>query len=695
MNRVACCLSLMCLWWSIPRDGISQEADSAAPAAHRAGETIANSLGMKLTLIPAGEFQMGSDERQDVLEKAFESKDDPGIAIAGDVTIPATFDPPGFPEFSRPKDYTAEQPAHRVKITRPFYMSKFEVTNGQFARFVEAASYKTDAERDGKGGWQWVPEADTLVQKPEYTWRDWQADYGDECPVVNVSWNDAVAFCKWLSAQEGKTYRLPTEAEWEYACRAGSETRFYRGDDEPAVLKIANVRGFRLVFNGPEIKKENFTQQRLTPKPQDGYPFVAPAGQFRRNRFNLYDITGNVSEWCADWFSPEYYSRSPAADPAGPESGISRVLRGGGWDSAPIRCRSAFRSGAAPDDRFGSIGFRVVLNADVGAAEVRSLALEQNETKDNSGPAENQVKQPPQVETITNTLGMKLARVPAGEFTMGSDESLAELKGSFIAPGFFDQHGFAAERPAHTVRISMPFYMGVYEVTNGQFQKFADVSRYETDAEKDGEGGYGLDTNRISQNPKFNWRSWGYQHSDDRPVVNVSWNDAVAFCEWLSAQEGKTYRLPTEAEWEYACRAGSETRFYNGDDPQGLTKIGNVPDSTFKRAFPSVGFALETKDGYVLTAPVGRFLPNRFGLYDMAGNVSEWCFDVADPAYYASSPTVDPRGPHSGEARAIRGGGWSYYPLLCRSSSRIWEAPTFRRNYLGFRVIREQEKGDD
>ncbi|HUY90885.1 MAG TPA: SUMF1/EgtB/PvdO family nonheme iron enzyme [Pirellulales bacterium] len=337
--------------------------DAPKPAAQQAARTITNSLGMKLALIPVGAFSMGSDEAQDQLERAFATSDDPDVTILGDLPMPSSFDPPGFPEFAKPKGYAAEHPAHRVKITKPFHLGAFEVTKGQFRKFVEAAGYKTDAEKDGKGGWDWVQEAETLVQKPEYNWRTWEPDEGEDHPVVNVTWNDATAFCAWLSAKEGKKYRLPSEAEWEYACGAGGDARFHGGDDEAALLKIGNVRGFRLELVS-ETKQKNFTHTRLAPKPKDGYIFTAPVGRFRPNRFGLYDMTGNVSEWCADRFDDQYYAKSPAVDPQGPAGGASRVLRGGGWDSAPIRSRSAFRSGAKPDARFGSIGFRVALSAE-------------------------------------------------------------------------------------------------------------------------------------------------------------------------------------------------------------------------------------------------------------------------------------------------------------------------------------------
>ncbi len=120
-------------------------------------------------------------------------------------------------------------------------------------------------------------------------------------------------------------------------------------------------------------------------------------------------------------------------------------------------------------------------------------------------------------------------------------------------------------------------------------------------------------------------------------MVNVSWNDAVAFCKWLSKKEGNTYRLPTEAEWEYACRAGTTTRYYSGDDPETLAKVGNVADATAKAKFPDWKYTIKASDGYVFTSPVGSFQPNAFGLYDMHGNAWQWCAD-----WYARNTTPSP-----------------------------------------------------
>src|SRR5262249_39015533 len=152
--------------------------------------------------------------------------------------------------------------------------------------------------------------------------------------------------------------------------------------------------------------------------------------------------------------------------------------------------------------------------------------------------------------------------------------------------------------------------------------------------------------------PRFSWKNVGWEQADDHPVVNVSWNDAVAFCDWLSKKEGKKYELPTEAEWEYACRAGKTTRFQTGADPESLVGSANLPDASAAGQFPA-WTTVRGDDGFVFTAPVGKFKPNAWGLYDMAGNVWEWCTDSY--AAYPAGPVTDPRPDEDGADRVLRG----------------------------------------
>ena len=297
---------------------------------------------------------------------------------------------------------------------------------------------------------------------------------------------------------------------------------------------------------------------------------------------------------------------------------------------------------------------------------------------------------------ITNSIGMKLTLVPSGEFLMGSGESaeethtlLTKTEGKNSLPADF----FKMEHPQHRVRITKPFYLGTYHVTRGQFQQFVADTGYKTDAEKGEQpGAYGWDPDKkeFGFNEKYSWRKWGFEQTDEHPVVNVSWNDAVAFCKWLSGKEGKTYRLPTEAEWEYACRAGTTTRYYSGDDPEALAKVGNVADATAKARFPDWKNTIKASDGYAFTAPVGSFKPNAFGLYDMHGNAFQWCADWYGAEYYTASPADDPSGPDSGMVRILRGGSWIDGPVYCRSAFRNSLAHDYQWYFTGFRVARTQ-----
>ncbi len=278
---------------------------------------------------------------------------------------------------------------------------------------------------------------------------------------------------------------------------------------------------------------------------------------------------------------------------------------------------------------------------------------------------------------ITNSIDMKLVSIPAGKFLMGSPK---------------DEKERAGDEEQHEVEITKPFHMGVYTVTVGQFRQFVKDAGYKTEAEKDGEGGWGYNaaTKDFEKDKKYNWQNVGWDQTDDHPVVNVTWNDAVAFCDWLSKKEGKEYRLPTEAEWEYSCRAGTKTRFYCGDGEDSLKGVANIADAAFKKKYPAGSWAVAWDDGYPFTAPVGKFRPNAFGLYDMHGNVWQWCGDWYDGDYYKDSPRQDPQGPQDGDAgafRVIRGGSFSDVARYCRSASRFRIEPLYRINLIGFRVV--------
>jgi len=290
-----------------------------------ASKTPADSIGIKLVRIEPGEFTMGSTEAQ--LDEAQRSD-------------------PNFKKTSP----LAGKPAHLVRITKPFYLGETEITRGQFRRFVRDTGYQTEAESDGTGGEGYSGGARGWEKIKQFNWQNPGFSQSDEHPVVMVSWNDAVKFCEWLSEREQMSYRLPTEAEWEYACRAGTSGNFQSSDDPATLAVYGNVADAALtshfvIFGGINA--------------DDGYVFTAPVRHYRANSFGLFDMHGNVEEWCADWHDPNYYAQSPIEDPPGPSSGDVRVVRGGSWGTPVRSCWSAYRGRNSPSDRGDRLGFRV------------------------------------------------------------------------------------------------------------------------------------------------------------------------------------------------------------------------------------------------------------------------------------------------------------------------------------------------
>jgi sulfatase modifying factor 1 len=296
---------------------------------------------------------------------------------------------------------------------------------------------------------------------------------------------------------------------------------------------------------------------------------------------------------------------------------------------------------------------------------------------------------------------MTFVKLPAGEFLMGSDEAPEALARAYprLPAERFAQLG--DEQPVHRVRITRAFWMGQTEVTVGQFKRFIEASGYVPGSIADGTGGYGwradydpATTQRgdafEGRDPRYSWRNPGFVQGDDHPVVNVTWNDAQALAAWLSKTEARHYRLPTEAEWEYACRSNTRTRYSAGDDPASLRLVANVFDASSAKHWPQwQPMALQSNDGFAFTAPVGSFAPNDWGLYDMHGNAWEWVADWYSDDYYAHSPIDDPQGPASGAVRVRRGGSWHTWPFYARSSYRNWNTPDTRYTLVGIRLVRD------
>jgi len=263
-------------------------------------------------------------------------------------------------------------------------------------------------------------------------------------------------------------------------------------------------------------------------------------------------------------------------------------------------------------------------------------------------------------EAYTEDLGdgvtLEMVWIPPGEFMMGSKLSAAEVARKYGGEAKY----FEDEVPRHKVTLTEGFWLGKYEVTNAQYR------RHDSGHSSGEYKGHSMD-------------------GADQPVVMVSWDDAAAFCKWLSQETGRSYALPSEAQWEYACRAGTDTVRYWGDDDESMGRYANVADSTAKSEWSDWTIA-ETTDGFKVSAPVGRYKPNAFGLYDMIGNVWEWCADWYDEDYYGSSPSKNPTGPTSGSLRVNRGGCWDYSPGGCRAAYRGRDAPGGRGGILGFRL---------
>jgi formylglycine-generating enzyme required for sulfatase activity len=238
-------------------------------------------------------------------------------------------------------------------------------------------------------------------------------------------------------------------------------------------------------------------------------------------------------------------------------------------------------------------------------------------------------------EPITNTFGMTFNNIPAGTFRMGSP---------------VEEYGRAEYEYPHKVTITKRFYMQTTEVTQGQWTAVMGTEPW-------------INKFYVKEGPNY-------------AASYVSWDDAIAYCKKLSDKESKTYRLPTEAEWEYACRAGTETAWSFGDDEKVLGDYAWYRENT-----------IDIGEKYA--HQVGRKKPNPFGLYDMHGNVFEWCNDYYGAAYYQSSLGEDPTGPAQGSSRVLRGGSWPYNSPNSRSANRDTYDADYRYHYNGFRLVRE------
>ncbi len=639
---------------------------------------------------------------------------------------------------------SSERPLH-AGLLDSFLMGKYEVTNRQYCDFLNAAEdgneIKVDAgivyaSSDDSNSY---PYCDTSTNS-SYSQIDYNNVSGtfsvrtkgqpprdmSNDPMVLVSWYGAAAYCNWKSGEEEyqqcydindpnwecdfskKGYRLPTEAEWEYAARGGKPYRRFPWGDK------INHDCANYAANGSAYTYDMspYTTYTFHPDWNDGiYPYTSPAGSFSANCFRLFDMAGNVWEWCNDWYNSTYYSTSPYDNPQGPVNGTFRVLRGGSWKYDASHCRMALRCSSYPIGRNDIFGFRVVRDfalADCPSADLtgdcfvdfEDFALIANQwlISEPSGPYD-------------------MAYIPYGGFEMGNHFT----------------EGFSPELPLHAVLLDS-FYLGKYEITNRQYCDFLNSAEDGGEIKVDGGIVYAssdagnsypycdTSTSRsysqiVYSGGVFSVRTkpevGGRDMSDD-PMVQVSWYGSAAYCNWRSHQEGyetcynlstwdcdfskKGYRLPTEAEWEYAARGGSPYyRFPWGDT---ITHSQANYCSYWEEGSPvysydlspTEGFHPDCNDGiYPYTSVVSSFSANGFGLYDMVGNVFEWCNDWHNSNYYTTSPYYNPQGPLSGTYRVLRGGSWADNPSRCRSAARFGYWPDGRGYHYGFRIVRDLE----
>ena len=489
--------------------------------------------------------------------------------------IPAGEFEMGSPPNEGPQRSPSEQ-ARQVQITKSFWMGKYEVTQAQYQALMGT--------------------------NPAFCKQN-----GLEAPVEHIAWTDAVRFCEVLNGWEQKAgrippgylYRLPTEAEWEYAAREGGKSRVVIGEAE------MNALG----WNAVNSEK----------KPH-------PVGLKSANGWGLHDLFGNVSEWCLDAWNDRPGEVAVAADPVWRPGadGFQKIHRGGHCSAQFFR--SAWRDRLVSTAASPFVGFRVVL------APVIKPVL----------PVYHRVELPllmagPPASgkgfslQLAQAINLEMLPVAAGEFIMGSPAD--------------EQWRHPSERQ-HPVQITSPFWMGRCEVTQGQYKAV------------------------MGYNPAiFQDAGW------DAPVENISWHGAMAFCKQLTEQEkarghlpgNLVYRLPTCAEWEYACRAG-----------------GKTPSAIYAREeMNELGW--NSANSQRTTHPVGRKLPNAWGFHDMFGNVSEWCLDCANEKPSFSGRAVDPLElAGRKDMRARRGGG-----LCDHYRCAMWAGieSRARDNGTGFRVV--------
>jgi formylglycine-generating enzyme required for sulfatase activity len=580
----------------------------------------------------------------------------PPAHTVASISMEMIFCPPGTFTMGSPTSETGrggDETQHQVTLSHGFYLGKHEVTQAQYQTVMNGNP------------------AGLSVDPSNFK--------GSNRPVEKASWEDAQIFLSQLNSIEqtagrlptGWKYVLPTEAQWEYACRAGTTTAYSWGND---------INSSRANYNwdGGPTDGNDFKQTR-------------DVGQYAANPWGFFDMQGNVWEWVSDWKAN--YLTGAQTDPEGPASGADRVTRGGSWANGGPGLRSAERSNYPPGSRSYIIGFRVgfqLVQPDTANPELElfggaSVTREAGQAWAEPGVAGHDARDGNLTASVTvtgtvdmNTTGtylltysvadaagntatanrtvtlvgnrsvdlnatvaMDMIWVPSGTFTMGSPTTEA---------------GRNADREdEHNVSLTKGFYLGKYEVTQAQYMAV------------------------IGTNPsEFNATGNG-----NRPVEKVNWTEAVAFCTQLTTQEqaagrlpaGWAYVLPTESQWEYACRAGTTTAY-----SWGATIISSNANYNWNGGGTTGNDFKQTRD-------VGQYASNPWGFFDMHGNVWEWTADAYQATYPPGNPVVDPTNlGASGSHRVLRGGSWHDGGTSLRSARRNYGTPGGRYGSTGFRV---------
>ncbi len=531
--------------------------------------------------------------------------------------------PPGTFEMGSPGDeieyrYNRET-LHKIKLTSGFWMLETEVTQALWTSIMETN-----------------PSAFSLCGARA---DDVDVKETKDFPVESVSWEDCQIFIKRLNSENllpnGLEFRLPTEAEWEYACRAGSKTAYSFGNNSASLADYGNISD---ISAG---RKFNWSGRY---EADDKHAIVAPVKSFKPNAWGLFDMHGNVEEWCQDKYDSWGYIDGVTSDPINNLAKIqARVVRGGYWGHNDTAARSAARDGALPTRGSYNTGLRLAIG------RVLTPALKNDKAERRTLTAGT--KKEFEVDGIKY-----VARYcPPGTFTMGSPE---------------DEQGRKETEVQRRVEITKGFWMLETEVTVEMYRSFIEETGYRMGLGFNGFGGYGYDASGEQiQSHAITWKNPGFPQTDKHPVTGVDWEGACAFCWWLAWKLELPVRLPTEEEWEYACRAGTETPFYFGKEINDIIKYENVADSNMRRVLGRVKETVQGDDGYVFTAPVKTFAPNPWGLYDMLANVNEWCVNPWKTC----------------------GGSYRSYVSICRSAHKSEARNNIREATTGFRLVISEE----